>query len=121
MILIFDKKNDSFVMSANTLPSEMYADKDKYVIVDMPNGEDFDPSYSYTHKDGLAVKGDLIKIDKNEEKRLEDEWKSEQYARDRVEEYPDITEQLDDLYHNGIDGWKATIKAIKDKHPKGGS
>ena len=34
-------------------------------------------------------------------------------------EYPPIQEQLDDIYHNGIDGWKATIKAIKDKHPKG--
>jgi len=26
--------------------------------------------------------------------------------------------QLDDIYHNGIDGWKASIKAIKDKYPK---
>ena len=33
-------------------------------------------------------------------------------------EYPPIEDQLDDLYHNGIDGWKSTIKAIKDKYPK---
>ena len=26
---------------------------------------------------------------------------------------------LDEIYHNGIDGWKTKIKAIKDKHPKG--
>tara|TARA_B100000131_G_C17997741_1_gene565255 strand:- start:80 stop:391 length:312 start_codon:yes stop_codon:yes gene_type:complete len=32
--------------------------------------------------------------------------------------YPSITDQLDDIYHNGIDGWKATIKAIKDANPK---
>ena len=32
--------------------------------------------------------------------------------------YPLIQEQLDDIYHNGIDGWKKTIKAIKDKYPK---
>ena len=32
--------------------------------------------------------------------------------------YPEIADQLDDLYHNGIDGWKATIKAIKDANPK---
>ena len=32
--------------------------------------------------------------------------------------YPSIGDQLDDIYHNGIDGWKATIKAIKDKYPK---
>ena len=33
--------------------------------------------------------------------------------------YPSIKDQLDDLYHNGIDGWKKTIKAVKDKYPKG--
>lgn len=40
------------------------------------------------------------------------------YAFKRFAEYPSIEDQLDDLYHNGIDGWKTTIKAIKDKHPK---
>lgn len=44
---------------------------------------------------------------------------SMEYIPKRVSEYPSIAEQLDDLYHNGIDGWKATIKAIKDKYPKG--
>ena len=29
------------------------------------------------------------------------------------------TKFLDDLYHNGIDGWKTTIKTVKDKYPKG--
>ena len=32
--------------------------------------------------------------------------------------YPTIADQLDDIYHNGIDGWKATIKVTKDKYPK---
>ena len=32
--------------------------------------------------------------------------------------YPSIADQLDDMYHNGIDGWKASIKAIKDANPK---
>lgn len=41
-----------------------------------------------------------------------------QYKIDRVSEYPPIKDQLDDIYHNGIDGWKATIKAVKDKYPK---
>ena len=41
-----------------------------------------------------------------------------QYQRDREKEYPSIVDQLDDLYHNGIDGWKTTIKAVKDKYPK---
>ena len=41
------------------------------------------------------------------------------YIAKRREEYPSIPDQLDDLYHNGIDGWKATIKVTKDKYPKG--
>ena len=40
------------------------------------------------------------------------------YKSKRSAEYPDFASQLDDMYHNGIDGWKATIKTIKDKYPK---
>ena len=46
------------------------------------------------------------------------EYDNLEYARLRKEEYPSIVDQLDDIYHNGIDGWKATIKITKDKHPK---
>jgi hypothetical protein len=40
------------------------------------------------------------------------------YIYNRAEEYPSIVDQLDDIYHNGIDAWKATIKVTKDKYPK---
>jgi len=36
----------------------------------------------------------------------------------RKAEYPSIADQLDDIYHNGINAWKATIKVTKDKYPK---
>jgi len=49
---------------------------------------------------------------------LQAEYKANQYQRDRANEYPSIVDQLDDLYHNGYDGWKATIEAIKNKYPK---
>ena len=51
---------------------------------------------------------------------LQAEWELENnsYKSQRRAEYPNIEDQLDDIYHNGIDGWKATIKAIKDKYPK---
>ena len=39
------------------------------------------------------------------------------YKSQRRAEYPNIEDQLDDIYHNGIDGWKASIKTIKDKYP----
>jgi hypothetical protein len=46
------------------------------------------------------------------------EYDAKQYQRDRAKEYPSMADQLDDIYHNGIDAWKATIKTIKDKYPK---
>jgi hypothetical protein len=43
---------------------------------------------------------------------------SMEYIPKRQAEYPSMADQLDDIYHNGIDAWKATIKAVKDKYPK---
>ena len=40
------------------------------------------------------------------------------YADARVAEYPPIKDQLDKIYHSGINAWKADIKVIKDKYPK---
>ena len=40
------------------------------------------------------------------------------YTEARAAEYPPIVDQLDKIYHNGIDAWKADIKVIKDKYPK---
>jgi len=40
------------------------------------------------------------------------------YVAARVAEYPPIVDQLDKIYHEGIDAWKADIKVIKDKYPK---
>lgn len=45
-------------------------------------------------------------------------WDAKLYQHKRAEEYPSIEDQLDDIFHNGIDGWKSTIQAIKDKYPK---
>jgi hypothetical protein len=53
------------------------------------------------------------------QKELQTAYDNNAYQRSRAEEYPSIADQLDDLYHNGIDGWKTTIKAVKDKYPKG--
>ena len=50
---------------------------------------------------------------------LQADYEAKEYQRKRASEYPSIAEQLDDLYHNGIDGWKSSIKAVKDKYPKG--
>jgi len=49
---------------------------------------------------------------------LQAAFDAKDYQRKRVEEYPSMADQLDDIYHNGIDAWKATIKVTKDKYPK---
>ena len=40
------------------------------------------------------------------------------YSKNRAKEYPSFPDQLDEIYHNGIDSWKAVIKVTKDKYPK---
>ena len=55
--------------------------------------------------------------DKKHKEEME-EYERVKYQRDRKAEYPSIEDQLDNIYHNGIDAWKATIKTTKDKYPK---
>ena len=40
------------------------------------------------------------------------------YIHARHNAYPSIAAQLDDMFHNGFDAWKATIQEVKDNHPK---
>jgi len=43
---------------------------------------------------------------------------SDQYKYDRANDYPSVKDQLDKIYHEGIDEWKKVIKAVKDANPK---
>jgi hypothetical protein len=63
-------------------------------------------------KDGNKVEIDL---------ELINAWTDpEQYKYQRQQEYPSITDQLDYIYHNGIDAWKTDmIDPVKVKYPKG--
>jgi hypothetical protein len=40
------------------------------------------------------------------------------YAEKRAAAYPSIADQLDLLYHGGMDAWKAAITAVKEEFPK---
>ena len=52
--------------------------------------------------------------------RVQAEYDALDYARKREAEYPKIGDQLDKIYHEGIDAWKADmITPIKNKYPKG--
>jgi len=92
------------------------------VVVWTTLDEEYDPTYNYTYDTStlVASKGDLIVLDAAEEKRKEDEWKAIKYRDERKSQYPDIGDQLDDLYKKGAfsDEMAAKIKAVKDNNPK---
>ena len=54
---------------------------------------------------------------KDKAQELFQEWQNLQYQRERAVAYDPTPEQLDQIYHD-MDGWKAKIKAVKDKYPK---
>ena len=54
-----------------------------------------------------------------EMKRLTEEWPNKYYQLERAKEYPEWETQLDYIYHNGIDRWKAdVVDPVKAKYPK---
>ena len=72
--------------------------------------------------DARDANGDVVILDESaittEVAKLQTAYDNNAYQRSRATEYPSMADQLDDIYHNGIDAWKATIKTIKDKYPK---
>jgi len=77
---------------------------------------DEDPN-NITWHDGTTPISDSDILAK--QKELVTAYDAKKYQRDRAEAYPSIADQLDDIYHNGVDEWKKTIKAVKDKYAKG--
>ena len=90
------------------------------VVVWTTLDEEFDPTYNYTYDASTLVASKGDPLDTVEEKRKEDEWKAIQYRDARRSQYPDIGDQLDDLYKKGAfsDEMTAKIKAVKDNNPK---
>lgn len=68
-------------------------------------------------KDGKSVTLEQSKIDAART-TINNELAATKYQRDRAAEYPSVVDQLDSIYHSGIDAWKAKIKETKDKYPK---
>ena len=77
-------------------------------------GEDYD-KITWFDDNPNKITVDQIKTKKAELDKLD---KANEYRMQREKEYPRIEEQLDDMYHNGFDKWKESIKKIKDKYPK---
>jgi len=82
-----------------------------------PDVVTIDDSKGAFDKDGNSITLEQSKID-TARSEIDTAYAAVKYQRDRAAEYPSLVDQLDDIYHNGIDGWKATIKTTKDKYPK---
>jgi len=78
-------------------------------------GEDIDDCEIEWHNDTAEISKADIKTKMAE---LQTAYDKAKYQRDRAKAYPSMADQLDDIYHNGVDEWKKTIKAVKDKYPK---
>ena len=84
--------------------------------------------WKFNHQQGMTTRAGVITkfpggIPSDEDqakwlKEYEDHLAATEYQRNRKDEYPSFEDQFDELYHNGIDGWKSTIKVVKDKYPK---
>ena len=76
-----------------------------------------------THTNIVTIRGDVA-YDKDEnivaynEATVQAYIDANAYKGLRQAEYPSIADQLDTLYHSGLDAWKAQIKTVKDKYPK---
>ena len=76
-----------------------------------------------THSNVATIRNDIA-YDENEnvvalnETAIQAYIDANAYKYQRAAEYPSIADQLDTLYHSGLDAWKAQIKTVKDKYPK---
>ena len=74
------------------------------------------------------LNGEVVQLTSEEEiardaeeaefQKEQEEYLKVKYKDDRKAAYPSIEDQLDKIYHSGIDEWKKDIKAVKDKFPK---
>ena len=73
----------------------------------------------------VTIRGDIAYDKDNQEvtydnNAVEALMTAEAYKEKRAKEYPAIADQLDYIYHNGIDAWKEDmIDPVKNKYPKG--
>jgi len=86
------------------------------------------PNAKFVYSDGEIIWNDEIETQPTEQEinakltELQADYDAKEYQRKRAAEYPSIGDQLDYIYHNGIDAWKTDmIDPIKAKYPKDNS
>ena len=88
-------------------------DNEKITFQDNSDGNGaFIASWSYDIAEPTAEQIDIYETAGNTAEALRT------VLSNRANDYPSIKDQLDKIYHSGIDEWKKVIKATKDKYPK---
>jgi len=84
-------------------------------------------SWKYPNISGISTRGGVItewpdslpELTQELVDSIEAEYEEkEAYKNKRQKEYPTWQEQMDILYHSGVDGLKTELKKTKDKYPK---
>lgn len=77
---------------------------------------ELDGSQDHLIGDKIAItEEELNEINLAKQEKL---FSSFDYAKKRQIEYPSFADQLDTIFHDGLDAWKEQIQAVKDKYPK---
>ena len=76
-----------------------------------------------TYPTVITIRGDIAydkddNIVEYDEAVVQSNINANAYKAKRAAEYPSYADQLDTIFHEGLDAWKATIQAVKDKYPK---
>ena len=112
---IFRKSDGSLIFSTDgVIPSELQSEDHIHKVDDTL---DMKYDYKWDSVKEEIVKGELRTIDP----AIIEEQAKLAYRGSRKDMYPDIGDQLDDLYKQGAFSTEmaAKIKAVKDKYPKG--
>jgi hypothetical protein len=126
---IFNATDESLVVSTSVVNSNFQTDD--YLVATLDDNE-YERGYVYTYSGGnigqnpedpydhygRAIKGDAVEVDQDLVDAMDAEIEATRYQQSRRDVYPPLEEQLDNIFHNGVDAWKADIQAIKDAHPK---
>ncbi len=119
-----NKENNMYVYIKNNeieavTPNQLEA-RDGVIELDIP---DADIAFSNDNQYLVYENNTVVRKEHTPEEfdQLVQEHRSSpsQYATKRKLEYPSTEEQLDYIYHNGVDAWKADIiDPIKARYPK---
>ena len=103
---LYFKDDGKLFMKSKVLEPDMESAYTKKCIV---------PNTFNLLKDDTDDDGNNIQIEMNYEEIIA----ATSYKEKRAIAYPSMAEQLDKIFHEGLDAWKQEIQEIKNKHPKG--